>query len=193
MKKEMARWKATWAEEMERNDEHLDRKIEILSRGIDICEDENNNKAENISKISEQKFEELAEENEKLRRQITQLMREVESKSPIKPSFSSSTARNRERAQSRVLRESANGSNLFSTSTTASTVSTSPSKSASRPTTASSAASAMLSSNLERLRIDDGVENLGDGGGNVKRSPSKKFRKLPVKKWDMAGEDEEMF
>ena len=75
MKSEMMRWKAMWAEEADRNDEHLDRKIDILTRGMQIHEDtsENNNRVD-----------ELEDENTRLRQQLAQLQRQVQQRSPSK-------------------------------------------------------------------------------------------------------------
>lgn len=73
---ERRRWKGAWDEEADRNDEHLDRKIEILARGINIHEDP--------EPTAEERVEGLEGENESLRRKIEELQRELLGKSPTK-------------------------------------------------------------------------------------------------------------
>ncbi|KAL8826633.1 MAG: hypothetical protein Q9191_003681 [Dirinaria sp. TL-2023a] len=72
---ERRRWLNAWGEEADRNDEHVDRKLELLSKGIQIYEDPiaSNNSAS-----------ELEHENEVLRRRVGVLERELQSRSPIK-------------------------------------------------------------------------------------------------------------
>jgi hypothetical protein len=79
---EMERWKARWAGEMDRADEHVDRKLEILTRGIEIHDDENK---ENYVQRTE--TEELQDDNERLRHQVAQLQRELQGRSPSKRSI----------------------------------------------------------------------------------------------------------
>jgi len=73
---ERRRWKGAWEEEADRNDEHLDRKIEVLVQGIQVHEDPELSEAERV--------EELERENEALKRKVEMLEREVQMKSPIK-------------------------------------------------------------------------------------------------------------
>jgi len=73
---ERRRWKAAWDEEQDRNDEHLDRKIEILAGGIEIHEDPEPTGDERVS--------ELVDENERLRRRVGELEREVVGRNPTK-------------------------------------------------------------------------------------------------------------
>lgn len=75
---EMARWKMSWERERERSEEHVDRKLEVLMRGVEIGGDEESENKEN------EKLETLEDENERLRRQIAQLQREMGLKSPSK-------------------------------------------------------------------------------------------------------------
>ncbi|KAF4459925.1 rabkinesin-6 [Fusarium albosuccineum] len=72
---EMARWKASMALEQERSEEHWDRKVEILERGL---VDENEYDKENVL------IEDLEEEVERLRRENGILKRELASRSPSK-------------------------------------------------------------------------------------------------------------
>ena len=73
---ERRRWKGAWEEEADRNDEHLDRKIEVLVQGIQVHEDPEPSEAERV--------EELERENEVLKRKVEMLEREAQMKSPIK-------------------------------------------------------------------------------------------------------------
>lgn len=73
---EMRRWKATWAAENDRNDEHIDKKLEILTRGIDLGDDED--------KENSQIDEGLEDENARLRREVELLRRDLQSRSPSK-------------------------------------------------------------------------------------------------------------
>ena len=79
LQQEMQRWKATWAAEADRSDEHMDKKLEILTRTIDIAEDED-------KENQELGAENLEAENEKLRREVAMLRRDLQSRSPSKRS-----------------------------------------------------------------------------------------------------------
>ena len=73
---ELARFKASMAAEQERNDEHWDRKVDVLERGLgaaDEAEDKENVLIEN-----------LEEEVERLRRDNAILRRELTNRSPSK-------------------------------------------------------------------------------------------------------------
>jgi hypothetical protein len=74
---ELQRWKAIWAAEADRNDEHLDKKLEIYTRSID-CADEGEDK-ENQGVNGD-----LEAENERLRREVEMLRRDLSSRSPSK-------------------------------------------------------------------------------------------------------------
>ncbi|KAL8728374.1 MAG: hypothetical protein Q9166_005418 [cf. Caloplaca sp. 2 TL-2023] len=77
MGEERRRWLGAWGEEADRNDEHLDRKLDILTKGIQIYEDP----IERTELVTE-----LEAENEQLRRRLDVLEREINSKSPTQPS-----------------------------------------------------------------------------------------------------------
>lgn len=85
---ERRRWKGAWEEERDMNDEHLDKKIEILARGIEVFEDEDCEVRpfgkENIDEEEDERFRELEDENEALRRKVEMLEREMHSRSPVK-------------------------------------------------------------------------------------------------------------
>jgi hypothetical protein len=82
MTSEMERFKARWAGEMDRADEHVDRKLEILTRGIEVRDDEDKE-----NHIDRTETEELQDENERLRHQVAQLKRELQGRSPSKRSI----------------------------------------------------------------------------------------------------------
>ncbi|OJJ39415.1 hypothetical protein ASPWEDRAFT_25251 [Aspergillus wentii DTO 134E9] len=80
MEEERKRWQRAWDEQTGRNDEHLDKKIEVLSRGFQICED---------PELSpDDRVEELEFENDQLRSKIAALERELQCRSPTKKSKS---------------------------------------------------------------------------------------------------------
>lgn len=73
---ERRRWKGAWDEEADHNDEHLDRKLEIMKRGIQIYEDPEPEKDECMRM--------LQEENERLKMRLEELEREKQLQSPTK-------------------------------------------------------------------------------------------------------------
>jgi hypothetical protein len=76
IEEERLRWKGAWGEEADRNDEHLDKKLDILTRTIQIHEDPEPSSREHT--------EELEDENEMLRRKVDLLERELRNRSPTK-------------------------------------------------------------------------------------------------------------
>lgn len=74
---ELARFKASMTLEQERNDEHWDRKVDILERGLDNL-DESDGDKENVL------VEDLTQEVERLRRENAILKRELAGRSPTK-------------------------------------------------------------------------------------------------------------
>jgi hypothetical protein len=79
MEAERRRWKSAWDEEADHNDEHLDKKIEILSRGISVREDSPEPVPEQADRVRE-----LEDENEALRRKVESLERDMQLRSPVK-------------------------------------------------------------------------------------------------------------
>ncbi|KAI0905809.1 P-loop containing nucleoside triphosphate hydrolase protein [Ustulina deusta] len=82
---EMNRWKASLSLEQERGEEHWDRKVEVLARSVGVVvtapsdEDEvENEDKENVL------IENLEQENERLRREVAILKRELSSRTPSK-------------------------------------------------------------------------------------------------------------
>jgi len=80
LEKQMRQWKATWESENERNDEHLDKKIEILTRATDAEDDDK----ENVPSVPMDQVMELESDNQKLRREVEMLRRELQNRSPTK-------------------------------------------------------------------------------------------------------------
>ncbi|KAJ6166871.1 hypothetical protein N7470_002318 [Penicillium chermesinum] len=76
MEAERKRWQKAWDEQIGRNDEHIDRKIELVSRGFNIYEDP--------EPSTDDRVEELERENDQLRRRLAALEREMNSHSPTR-------------------------------------------------------------------------------------------------------------
>ncbi|KAI1744403.1 P-loop containing nucleoside triphosphate hydrolase protein [Xylaria scruposa] len=82
---EMNRWKASLSLEQERGEEHWDRKVEVLARSVGVSvtapsdeDDLENEDKENVL------IENLEQENERLRREVAILKRELSSRTPSK-------------------------------------------------------------------------------------------------------------
>jgi chromosome segregation ATPase len=73
---ELSRFKASMAVEQERSEEHWDRKVDVLERGLDA--------ADNIHNKENVLVEDLEEEVERLRRENGVLKRELAGRSPSK-------------------------------------------------------------------------------------------------------------
>ncbi|KGO55676.1 hypothetical protein PEX1_100750 [Penicillium expansum] len=71
---ERRRWQRAWDEQIGRNDEHIDKKVELVSRGFQIFEDSGSN----------ERVEELEQENDELRRKLAALEREMHNQSPTR-------------------------------------------------------------------------------------------------------------
>ncbi len=197
---EMARWKAGLEVEKERGEEHWDRKVEVLERLQNTEDDENSgficcdhDDKENVL------VENLEEENERLRRELAVLKRELNGRSPLKrkplreredlptaPSPAPSTPRSTGRSGGEKL--------------------TGRDKSVDK-------ASESIRRKMERLRMseDDTDSIMGrsssrpsdryhfgrPSGASVKAIASngspKKIRKLSPRKWDMTLDDDDIF
>ncbi|RAK98283.1 kinesin family protein [Aspergillus ibericus CBS 121593] len=83
MEEERKRWQSAWDQQAGFNDEHLDKKIEIVSRGFQIHEDP--------KPSSDERIEDLEFENDQLRSKIAALERELMCRSPTKGSRSKNT------------------------------------------------------------------------------------------------------
>ncbi|KLJ08392.1 hypothetical protein EMPG_16162 [Blastomyces silverae] len=76
LEEEKRRWQAAWDEQESRHDEHLDKKLDLLSRGVRIHEDPQTS--------SEHRITALERENDNLQKRIASLERELHSRSPTK-------------------------------------------------------------------------------------------------------------
>ncbi|RAH60484.1 kinesin family protein [Aspergillus piperis CBS 112811] len=83
MEEERKRWQNALDQQSGFNDEHLDKKIEIVSRGFQIHEDP--------QPSSDERVEDLEFENDQLRSKIAALERELNCRSPTKKSRSKNT------------------------------------------------------------------------------------------------------
>ncbi len=86
MQEEIRRWKAIWEEEKEGNEVHLDRKLEIYTRSIDAVGEGEDKENVAPSTTTNSKVGDMEEENERLRREVEQLRRELVTRSPTKAS-----------------------------------------------------------------------------------------------------------
>ncbi|OJJ44298.1 hypothetical protein ASPZODRAFT_71833 [Penicilliopsis zonata CBS 506.65] len=78
MEEERRRWQSAWDEQVGRNDEHMDKKIELVSRGFQIHEDP--------EPAVDERVADLEFENEQLLKKIAALERELTGRSPTKKS-----------------------------------------------------------------------------------------------------------
>ncbi|CAJ2512650.1 Uu.00g007690.m01.CDS01 [Anthostomella pinea] len=82
---EMGRWKASLSLEQERGEEHWDRKIEVLARSVSVVltapSDEDDVEDEDKENVL---IENLEQENDRLRREVAVLKRELSSRTPSK-------------------------------------------------------------------------------------------------------------
>ncbi|KAL3428060.1 kinesin family protein [Phlyctema vagabunda] len=85
MQEQADKWKASWAAEQERNEEHLDKKLEILARGLDddIIHTGTDSRGDE-DKENQLVVEGLEEENRRLRREMEIMKRDLQLRSPSK-------------------------------------------------------------------------------------------------------------
>lgn len=180
---EMARWRANMQVEMERGEEHWGRKIEVFERtmgGGDVDEDGENK--ENVL------VEDMAEENDRLRRDNEVLRRELAGMSPTKrvplrerPSDATAAA------AAVVVMGAASSSSSSSPPKTRAAVADTGSPRPGRAKTG--AGDGGLHRKMERLRVSDD----GDAVRNSSGGSPKKMRKLVAKRWDGALDEDDMF
>ena len=149
----------------DRNDEHLDRKIEILSRGIEIHEDS-----------PDDQIADLETENDILRRKIDKLERQLQTRSPSRLS--------RSRKDTDIL--SPRDENQM---TTALTPIKSPQIYEDNDMLSAEYHSEMVSK-FKGISLQDSIAGLGKTPSKRSFTPGKKMRKLTTRKWDLADEDE---
>ncbi|CAK7201750.1 hypothetical protein SEUCBS139899_004462 [Sporothrix eucalyptigena] len=190
---EMSRWKASLEVEKERGEEHWDRKVEVMERLQSRESDENSTGGAGCCDHEDKEnvlVENLEEENERLRREIAVLKRELTGRSPVKR---------------KPLRERDD----LPTASPGTPVSAGRSA-ADRHVTASAAdkmldkASESIRRKMERLRVseDDADSIMGrpsgrPSGASMKSVASngspKKMRKLSPRKWDVTLDDDDLF
>ncbi|KAI8962946.1 kinesin [Daldinia sp. FL1419] len=85
---EMGRWKATLSLEQERGEEHWDRKVEVLARGVGVTVTVPSSEEDNVEDEDKENIliEDLEQENERLRREVAILKRELSGRTPSKRS-----------------------------------------------------------------------------------------------------------
>ncbi|KAL4957257.1 P-loop containing nucleoside triphosphate hydrolase protein [Aspergillus filifer] len=96
MEQERKRWQSAWDEQTGHNEDHIDKKVELLSRAFHIHEDQ----------PSDERVEELEFENDQLRSKITALERELNCRSPSKKSKFKTTTLGTSRKANTLGRES---------------------------------------------------------------------------------------
>lgn len=195
---EMARWKASLEVEKERGEEHWDRKVEVMERLQNSSTDENSmiggccdhEDKENVL------VENLEEENERLRREIAVLKRELTGRSPVK--------RKPLRERDDLPTASPAVSTPVSVGRTGVDKLTAAAASAAASDRSLDRASDSIRRKMERLRMseDDTDTIMGrpsgrPSGASIKSVASngspKKMRKLSPRKWDVALDDNDLF
>ncbi|CAK7231008.1 hypothetical protein SBRCBS47491_007786 [Sporothrix bragantina] len=189
---EMSRWKASLEVEKERGEEHWDRKVEVMERLQNIESDENSTARCDHEDKENVLVENLEEENERLRREIAVLKRELTGRSPIKR---------------KPLRER---DDLPTASPGATTPASGGRSAADKRGVAGNADRVLDKANesilhkMERLRVSDddadtimGRPSTRPSGASAKSVASngspKKMRKLSPRKWDVALDDDDLF
>jgi hypothetical protein len=169
MKAEMDRWRARWEGERGRGEEHLDRKLEILARGIEAESGEDKENVHQHLLRAGEGDDELRTENERLRMKVAQLTREVQGRSPSKRS---------------VL-----GERLDLSIGPAPSPRLSPS-----PGPGPGLGVEDLGGKMRELRVSGSTRTqmLRNGGEKIgnESTPLKKVRKLAARKWDLMDEDD---
>lgn len=179
---EMARWRANMQVEMERGEEHWDRKIEVFERTIATADDGGNHDTTVADYNDEEEdkenvlIEDISEENDRLRRDNEILRRELVAMSPTK------RVPLRERGSDAALAMAVSVGGASPKPRTAETGS--PRSSRAKGSTGDG-----LRQKMERLRVsDDGDTTRNSSGGSPK-----KVRKLAAKRWDNALDQDDAF
>jgi hypothetical protein len=178
---EMARWRANMQVEMERGEEHWDRKIEVFERTIATTTDDGANSEAPVDYDGEEEdkenvlVEDISEENDRLRRDNEILRRELAAMSPTK----------------RVpLRERGSDAAMSIAAVVGASTKSRPAETGSpRSGRAKGSAGDGLRQKMERLRVSDDGDTIRNSSGG---SP-KKVRKLATKRWDGALDQDDMF
>jgi len=166
---ELARWKASLEVEKERGEEHWDRKVEVLERlQITVTQPSDESGVFEGEDKENVLVESLNEENDRLRRELMVLKRELAGRSPVK----------RKPLQERD------------------DMATATPETAGSPRKSSKAGGGdNLSKKMERLRVGEDGGSRGSTGStrsNGSSSP-KKMRKLNTKQWNVSMEGDDLF
>ncbi|KAK8070000.1 hypothetical protein PG994_006616 [Apiospora phragmitis] len=172
---EMNRWKASLSHELERGEEHWDRKVEVLARGVgfmNVSDDDENQGAEDKENVL---VENLEQENERLRRELAVLKRELGSRTP------SRRAPLQERGDAMV--------------TVKSEMAGVGSRMEALRVTSSGSGRSMLSDDnmsLNSIANSSDASSIRSKKSRVANngSPTKKVRKLQAKKWEPIADDD---
>ena len=161
LEEERRRWKGAWGEEADRNDEHLDRKLDILSKSINVRVRE-----DPVDEIAYR--DQLERENEGLRYKIEALEREAWCRSPTHTPTTAAAAA--AAATRRSLGKASKPMQNLDTS---------------RDVLGSSAAFS-----LNRMSLTEPADEEGELEGEKALGTAKKMRKLTARKWDLMDESE---
>ncbi|KAL9098496.1 MAG: hypothetical protein Q9163_005853, partial [Psora crenata] len=168
MEEERRRWKGAWDEEADRNDEHLDRKLEIFSQSIRIHEDQT---VDQQQPDTYQENDELEAENETLLRRKLKALQEEQCQSPTRKSATTATRK----ASTKLSPDLGDGSSRDDDDDIL-----------------SSSGSALFNK-LNGTRLSSNQRIMADGQADLKMTPgtaARKMRKLTTRKWDLMDEDE---
>jgi hypothetical protein len=179
---EMARWRATLQVEMERGEEHWGRKIEVFERSMgivhtDVDDVDDEDKENVLVEDANQELERLRRENEVLRREVADLS--PTKRLPLRERGSDASAA----LSSKSGRHGADRVNSRSASR---------SIRAGGPPTGPFDEENSLLLKMENLRVSD---NQGSGRGSAASGGSspRKVRRLPGKRWNAAGDGDDVF
>ena len=212
IEEEKVRYRQAWEQEKLKGEEFLDGKIDILERGgIAIAED-------STATTSDELLEEVSRENETLRMRLEALEREFQTRSPTKRATRSSTNGNTKtnRSPSKPLLATKENLNPSSKPTLfrdislkaplSSTTSTSPARNTRQSSSTSSSnqdsSSPLLNLKLEDLNLNEIHEAIEESKAAAAKaeqskmvpgSTVKKQRKLTTRKWDLGGEENDVF
>lgn len=164
MTQEMQRWKAVWESERERGEAHVDRKLEVLTRGIESLDVAASTAQDELQGEDKEnvRVESLEDENERLRQENALLRRQVRSDGARSPT-----------KQRSILGES----RLHEIEADSYANEMMRSKSNAR------------SSSPQTLGLKK-VRGNGEGAPATVGRPNKKVRKLTARKWDLMDSDD---
>lgn len=195
---QMRSWKATWAAESEAKEEHLDAKLAILSRANANESPKKGENKDNVSTSSADNaaIEELEYENQRLLREVELLKRQLQQRSPTRQQrqgvlkeiggfgdmmgrMSGMSSMSRDLESMRVDQRESSMTVRSDTSAASTVFGGSPTKNRSPTKNASP---------MKKMRTDGSAASTVAGGCSPTK---KKARKLPARKWDLAGEDDD--